>query len=190
MARYGMVIDLHKCTGCGACALACKTENNTQDYSNGKFYNWANYLTFTTGKFPSTKVVTIPTLCNHCSDAPCVEACPVNPKAMYKSPEGITLHNNDRCIGCQRCITACPYSDKDINAAGVQYSVINYLPSDDYTHKLWRDKTELIPGCTASGDEVAKKAGSIPPNMNEFSDPDYQPVRRNDIVEKCMLCRH
>ncbi|EKE10526.1 MAG: hypothetical protein ACD_16C00017G0001, partial [uncultured bacterium] len=31
MPKYGMVLDLQKCVGCGVCALSCKTENNTQD---------------------------------------------------------------------------------------------------------------------------------------------------------------
>lgn len=190
MAKLGMVIDLHKCTGCGACGIACKTENNTQDYSNGRYYNWANYYTYTTGKFPDTKVVTLPTLCNHCSDAPCVTACPVNPKAMFKSADGVTLHNDERCIGCQMCSVACPYSDKDVATAGVQYSVISYNSDDEFAQSFWRNKNEWIAGCTASGNEVSEKAGTLPPNMNEYTHPDYQSVRRNGITEKCILCNH
>lgn len=190
MARLGMVIDLHKCTGCGACGLACKTENNTQDYANGRFYNWANYYTYTTGNFPETKVVTMPTLCNHCSDAACVAACPVNPKAMFKSADGVTLHNDERCIGCQMCVVACPYSDKDVAAAGVQYSVISFNPHENQTHPFWHNNSEWLPGCSSSGAEVSDKAGAIPPNMNEFTHPDYDTVRRNGVTEKCMLCNH
>ncbi len=46
MPQLGMVIDLGKCVGCGACALSCKTENNTGDRVNGQTFNWAAGLTW------------------------------------------------------------------------------------------------------------------------------------------------
>ena len=78
MPKYGMVIDLQKCVGCGACALACKTENNTQDRAKGQTFNWADYLMKAEGKFPKTKFEVKPVLCNHCTDALCVKALPGN----------------------------------------------------------------------------------------------------------------
>jgi Fe-S-cluster-containing dehydrogenase component len=54
----------------------------------------------------------MPVLCNHCSEAPCIKVCPGNPKkagpgkpykAMYKTPEGITLHDPELCVGCGDC---------------------------------------------------------------------------------------
>src|SRR3970040_1037959 len=96
MARqYGMVIDLQKCVGCGACALACKTENNTQGSATGQTYNWADFIYREEGKFPHVSFTALPVLCNHCSDAPCVKACPVKPKAMFKTPDGLTMQHND-----------------------------------------------------------------------------------------------
>ncbi len=189
MARYGMVIDLHKCVGCGACAIACKTENNTQNRNQTQTFNWADYFISMDGKFPNLQYQILPVLCNHCSDAACVAACPTNPKAMYKSPEGLTLHNDERCIGCQRCQGACPYSTKDISQSNDQYSVISYTGTG-WQHPFWRDKNEVIPGCTASGDEVSKKAGTLPPDANTYEHTDYEPIRRADITEKCIFCDH
>jgi Fe-S-cluster-containing dehydrogenase component len=188
MARYGMVIDLHKCVGCGACAIACKTENNTLNRSNTQYFNWADYYTSTEGQFPNTNYQLLPVLCNHCTDAACVTACPVNPKAMFKSPEGITLHNDERCIGCRMCQGACPYSTKDYSQSGDQYSVISYTGAAG--KDFWKDKTAVIPGGTGSGEEVATKVGKAPPNANIYEHTDYQPIRKSDITEKCILCDH
>ena len=94
--KYGMVIDLHKCVGCGACDLACKSENNTPDG-----ILWSNHINETTGIFPNVKYTYMPTLCNHCEDAPCVRSCPT--AAMYKdSDTDMTLHAADKCIGCKK----------------------------------------------------------------------------------------
>lgn len=200
MAKYGMAIDLDKCVGCGACALACKSENNTEydsmfnryDNINGRF-NWADFYTMTEGAFAhgNVKFTVIPVLCNHCTDAPCVEICPVEPKAMYKSENGITLHNDERCIGCKRCQTACPYSARGVlEYAGVQYSVISYNDYGLDTHPFYKNEKQIISGCTASPKELVEQAGEIPPMKNDYSHPDYFAVRPSDVTEKCIFCDH
>ncbi|MHC4581823.1 MAG: 4Fe-4S dicluster domain-containing protein, partial [Planctomycetota bacterium] len=139
MARYGMAIDLSKCVGCGACALACKTENNTQpeqdDGNVSNKYNWADFVTTDEGTFAegNVKYKVMPVLCNHCTDAPCIEWCPARPTALYKTEDGITVHNSERCIGCQFCQVRCPYSYRDVKPKGVQYSVISFNDFDKDT---------------------------------------------------------
>ncbi len=107
MPKYGMVIDLQKCVGCGACALACKGQNNTRDRAKGQTFNWADFFMKEEGKFPNVKYTAMPVLCNHCTDAPCVKACPVKPKAMFKTKDNVTMHNDERCIGCRQCLRPC-----------------------------------------------------------------------------------
>ncbi len=187
MTQYAMIIDLQKCVGCGACALACKTENNTALRNFGQAHNWADYQHETSGKFPKTKYMTRPVLCNHCSNAPCIKACPVTPKAMYKTKEGITMTNNERCIGCRACQDACPYSKMELK--GAETSVISYNEDGKPYEPFYEDKTEIIPGCTSSGVEVAKKTDK-PPHRTRYDHPDYQDVRRSNIVEKCIFCEH
>jgi Fe-S-cluster-containing dehydrogenase component len=190
MPKFGMVIDLQKCVGCGACAIACKSENNTQDRTNGQTFNWADYLNKTEGKFPAVHFATVPVLCNHCTDAPCVEACPVTPKAMHKNKNGITMHNEKRCIGCRLCQEACPYSAKDVDKEQAPYSVISFNDPDQETHLFFRDSREVVKGGTASGIQVAQKAGDMPPYHNHFHNSECADMRRKGITEKCLFCEH
>ena len=193
MARYGMVIDLQKCVGCGACAFACKAENNTRNRADGQSYNWADFVMKTEGIFPNAVHVVMPVLCNHCTDAPCVAACPVTPKAVYKTPEGITMNDNERCIGCRLCQQACPYSNVELgkeSLAGETYSVISFNAFERDTQPQWTDKSAMIPGGTASGAETAKAAGAAIPALNQYNSEEVKPIRKAGVVEKCNFCYH
>ena len=190
MAKYGMAIDLRKCVGCGACALACKTENNTELEQDGEKYNWADFLTFTEGTFAegNLKYKVFPVQCNHCTNAPCIDVCPARPKALHKTADGMTLQNDERCIGCQFCQSACPYSTRDVNTDGVQYSVISYNSAK--TQSFYDDTSAIIRNCTSTPAETANLAGTKPPDKNEYTDPDYNAVRPPNVIEKCTFCHH
>ena len=192
MARLGMVIDLSRCVGCGACAFACKAENNTRTRGNGQSYNWADFIMRTEGTFPNATQYVLPVLCNHCSEAPCIKTCPVKPnKALFKTPEGITLHDPALCIGCQKCQEACPYSHDELDATsltGASYSVISYNPAEGSTQPYWTDTAVAIAGATSSGAETSRKAGATIAPMTQWLGGDVQPIRKGDVIEKCTFC--
>ena len=108
MARYGMVFDIRRCIGCNACVVACKQENSLPD---GVFFT--RTLSEDYGVYPNAGRVYIPTLCNHCEDAPCEKVCPSG--ATYTREDGIVMVNDALCIGCNSCAVACPYQARVFN---------------------------------------------------------------------------
>jgi Fe-S-cluster-containing dehydrogenase component len=118
MARWGMVIDLDRCTGCGNCMAACHQENNLtaagpEGTENGRSFHWLRLLPEVSGTPSEVEVTYIPVPCMQCDDPPCVRVCPVH--ATYLSDEGIVAQIYARCIGCRYCMAACPYNVKVFN---------------------------------------------------------------------------
>ncbi len=118
MPRWGMVIDLDKCTGCQACVVACKVENNVPvvspgEAAMGRVISWMDLITVVEGKYPEVKVRYIPRPCMHCDHPPCTKVCPVY--ATVKEKNGLVAQTYNRCIGCRYCTTACPYTVKYFN---------------------------------------------------------------------------
>lgn len=100
--KYGFVIDNRKCIGCHACTTACKSEH---EVPIGVNRTWVKQVE--KGKFPHTRRLFSVMRCNHCTEAPCVEICPV--EALFIREDGIVDFDKDRCIGCKSCMQACPY---------------------------------------------------------------------------------
>ena len=169
MARYGMVIDLDRCTGCRTCMVACKVENNTPQANF-----WMYLFRFEEGKFPNTRIWFMPRPCQHCDNPPCVKVCPVG--ARYKRVDGLTATDWDRCIGCRYCEVACPY--------GVNY--FNWKDPDANSYLEW-DDTNI----------VELTGGGLPYANPDLQGSFGYEQRRNaggghltGVVEKCTFCVH
>jgi len=100
MNRY-LFAERQNCTGCRACEYACSVHH----------YGVVRPSVAKVHVYKHKSVVDIPVICWHCDDAPCIEACPTEPKAILKDPKtnGIIL-NEKICLGikCMKCQEACP----------------------------------------------------------------------------------
>jgi len=156
--RYGMVVDSRRCSGCHACVIACKAENNMPD---GKSLNLV--LTYDSDVVDEPVGTPLRTVCDmnmynrteanglrldyytracqHCEDAPCVKHCPTH--ATWQREDGIVTMDPDKCIGCDICMQDCPYGfgvmrviiDKVDNSVGFDIGDQQALPNKINTVK-------------------------------------------------------
>ncbi|WP_280770315.1 respiratory selenite reductase subunit SrrB [Salipaludibacillus daqingensis] len=110
MARFGLLIDARKCTGCHACSIACAEYNELEEEVN---YNRLEFVE--KGSYPHVKMDIIPLQCMHCDNAPCVAVC--STQATFKEENGIVSFIADKCTGCKACMAACPYDARALNEA-------------------------------------------------------------------------
>ena len=78
MARYGMIIDIDKCTGCYSCFLACKDEFCGNEYPGytvsqpARGHYWMKLVSVERGTYPKVKLDYIPTPCQQCENPSCI----------------------------------------------------------------------------------------------------------------------
>lgn len=125
MSQKDFIIDVDKCTGCNLCVVACKDEHVDSSYApwtkpqpeGGQF--WMNVKPLERGTIPRVRMNFLPTMCQHCEDAPCIPACPEG--AIKTREDGLVWIDAELCTGCGECQPACPYDviykNDDLNIA-------------------------------------------------------------------------
>lgn len=163
MAKWGMVIDLAKCTGCQACTAACAMENTRLPNES-----WQDVVFYTDGEYPSGSLSWLPRPCMHCENPSCVAVCPT--RATYKNEDGFVLVDWNKCIGCKYCIIACPYGVRFFadEKQAIQPDIRAAFPGKD--GKSW-DPPYQMP---AAKQDWKHGVGVAPPS----------------VVSKCTFCYH
>ncbi len=135
-----MVIDLRKCIGCMSCAVACKAEFGVP---LGVWRTWVKVAD--KGRYPTTRRVFMPRLCNHCDYPVCVRNCPT--QATYKHKDGFVLQRYNRCIGCRTCMVACPYNARHLLPSKRTGKNLPTHVVDKCTFCIHRVKKGIVPAC-------------------------------------------
>ncbi len=113
MAKWNMIIDVAECTNCNNCTLATMDEyvgNAWPGYAapmpkHG--HRWIDILQKERGQVPAIDLAYVPTMCNHCDDAPCIKAA--RDGAIRKREDGIVLIDPVKAKGQRHLVDACPY---------------------------------------------------------------------------------
>lgn len=116
--QYAFYFNASACTGCKACQIACKDDNNLE-----VGIRWRRVAAVERGEWTRDGNVwqqnilsyNVSVSCNHCQNALCTTVCPTG--AMEKREDGIVLLNQDACIGCRYCEWTCPYGAPQFDAA-------------------------------------------------------------------------
>jgi tetrathionate reductase subunit B len=188
--RWGFVVDVNSCIGCGRCVVACKQENNVPTDSEHT-RTWVERHTIKAdgsvvvespdagaAGFPALpagavqpadvrKVEFVPHLCMQCEHSPCTQVCPVG--ATFRTTDGVVLVDEERCIGCGYCVVACPYGARYIVPAGERTPTGTAGVADKCTFCYHRIVRGQPPACVEICPVGARKFGDLNDPASEVS---------------------
>ena len=96
--QLGFYFDQTRCTGCYACAVACKDWNNIPAGET----HWRRIISLEEGEWPDLFAAYLSISCSHCEDPICAVVCPAQAIAK-REEDGIVLVDQDRCRQAARC---------------------------------------------------------------------------------------
>ncbi len=172
--HWGMHVDLNSCIGCGACSIACMSENNVpvvgkREVSRHHEMSWLRIDRYFYGDVDNPSAVYQPLMCQHCNNAPCENVCPVN--ATNHSAEGINQMAYNRCVGTRYCANNCPYKVR-------RFNWLDYTAAD-----LWPINEPDL-GLKSEKDSIPYAADNL---TRMVLNPDVT-VRSRGVIEKCSFC--
>jgi Fe-S-cluster-containing dehydrogenase component len=168
--HWGMHVDLNSCIGCGACTVACMSENNVpivgkREVSRHHEMTWLRIDRYYYGDVENPNTVYQPLMCQHCDNAPCENVCPVN--ATNHSSEGLNQMTYNRCIGTRYCANNCPFKVRRFN--WFDFTTADSFPANQYKK---------------FGEELVFGADNL---TRMVLNPDVT-VRSKGVIEKCSFC--
>jgi Fe-S-cluster-containing dehydrogenase component len=117
--KWTLAVDLDKCTGCGACVVACHAENNVpvttaREIVRGRAMHWMRIERYWLDEYPAVRAYFLPIMCQQCGRAPCEPVCPVY-ATLHSERENMNLQVYNRCVGTRYCQNNDPYKVRFFN---------------------------------------------------------------------------
>ncbi len=197
--QWGMSIDLSACVGCGACVLACQSENNIpivgkDQVLRNREMHWLRidrYYSGAAAKSPhelidDPQAVVQPMLCQHCENAPCESVCPVN--ATVHDEEGLNVMAYNRCVGTRYCSNNCPYKVRRFNFFDYNKRSLDQLKGPFYGSPLTTAKDgEWNLARWWRNPDLGTRPDDEWDLLKLVKNPDVS-VRMRGVMEKCTFC--
>lgn len=111
--KWNLIVDVARCNNCRLCFLAVKDEYIGNDFPGvaaaqpAQGHNWLDIRRKERGTYPIVQAHFMPVMCNHCDNAPCMQAA--RDGAVRKRPDGIVIIDPERAKGQRQIVDACPY---------------------------------------------------------------------------------